>query len=176
MKKTTQLAYSALFTALIALCAWVSVPMPVPFTLQTLAVFLCASLQKPKWAAASVAAYIALGALGLPVFSNFRGGLGMLLGPTGGFILGFLPAAFVCSLLVRKFGKNALLTGLCMALSQLIVYACGVAGFLPHSPNGLQGAIALCVLPFLAGDAAKILVAALLRATLKKHMRFQETE
>jgi len=82
----------ALFTALTAVCAWISVPVPAPFvqfTMQTFAVFAVLLVLGGKRGTYAVTAYLLLGAVGAPVFSNFRGGLGVLLGTTGGYILGF---------------------------------------------------------------------------------------
>ena len=83
----------ALFAALIAVCAWVTIPGSVPFTLQTMGVFLAVGLLGGKRGTAAVLVYILLGAVGMPVFSGFSGGVGRLLGTTGGYIIGFLVAA-----------------------------------------------------------------------------------
>lgn len=93
--KTRDMALIAAFAAVITVCAWISVPAAVPFTLQTFAVFLAVGLLGGKRGTIAVAVYILLGAVGVPVFSGFNGGLGALLGITGGYILGFLAAAAV---------------------------------------------------------------------------------
>lgn len=85
----------ALFAALMAICSWVSIPTPVPFTLQTFAVFLAPGLLGGKMGTIAVGTYLLLGAVGLPVFAGFSGGIGTLLGATGGYLLGFLLTALV---------------------------------------------------------------------------------
>ena len=88
--KTLNLLYMALFVAVMAICSWVSIPSAVPFTLQTFAVFCALCLLGGKRGTIAILVYIALGAIGLPVFSGFSGGIGILLGTTGGYIWGFL--------------------------------------------------------------------------------------
>ena len=88
--RTQELARAALFAALIAICSWISIPTAVPFTLQTFAVFLALGVLGGKLGTLSVAVYLLLGAVGLPVFAGFQGGLGALLGATGGYLAGFL--------------------------------------------------------------------------------------
>ena len=94
---TRDMALVALMTALMAICSWISIPTTVPFTLQTLGVFLACALLGGKRGSLAVFVYLLLGALGLPVFAGFSGGAGALLGSTGGYILGFL--------LQRRIGK-----------------------------------------------------------------------
>ena len=91
--RTQELARAALFAALIAICSWISIPTAVPFTLQTFAVFLALGVLGGKLGTLSVAVYLLLGAVGLPVFAGFQGGLGALLGATGGYLAGFLLTA-----------------------------------------------------------------------------------
>ena len=91
--RPVDMAYIALFAVLLTVCAWISVPLPVPFTLQTFAIFAALGILGGRRGTWAVAVYLLLGAVGLPVFSGFRGGLGALLGTTGGYILGFLALA-----------------------------------------------------------------------------------
>ena len=88
--RVVDLTYMAVCAALIAICAWITVPAAVPFTLQTFAIFFVLSLLGGKRGTIAILVYILLGAVGLPVFSGFNGGLGALLGTTGGYIFGFL--------------------------------------------------------------------------------------
>ncbi len=103
-----QMVNIALFAAIITVCSQITVKLPtaVPVTLQTAGVCMAAALLGPLGGTASVAVYIMLGAFGLPVFSGFSGGIGHIYGPTGGFIMGFLPAAFVTGLIVRRYGNR----------------------------------------------------------------------
>ena len=93
--RTRDVAYIAIFTALMAVCSWISIPTAIPFTLQTMAVFLAVGLLGGKRGTLAVTAYVLLGAVGAPVFANFSGGIGILLGQTGGYILGFIGSALV---------------------------------------------------------------------------------
>ena len=163
------LSRAALFAALMALCAWISVPAPVPFTLQTFALFLAPGLLGGKLGMAAVGAYLLLGAAGLPVFAGFSGGIGVLLGATGGFLLGFLLTALVMWGAEAALGRSepvflasaVLGQGLCYLFGSAW-YACGYAG----GAAGLPAALSACVLPFLLPDAAKLALAFALRRRL----------
>lgn len=93
--KTYDLAYIAIFAVLIAICSWISIPMTVPFTLQTFGVFMAVGVLGGKRGSLAVLVYILLGVIGVPVFAGFSGGLGILLNNTGGYIIGFLFSALV---------------------------------------------------------------------------------
>ena len=104
---------AAVFAALLAVLSQIAIPMPwgIPFTLQTFAVALCGYVLGPAWAPVAVGVYLALGAVGLPVFSGFAGGAASLLNVTGGFLWGFLPMALLCGLGSRRGKLPALLLG-----------------------------------------------------------------
>ena len=93
--KTYDLAYIAIFAVLIAICSWISIPATVPFTLQTFAVFMAVGLLGGKRGTIAVLTYVLLGAIGVPVFAGFSGGVGALLGNSGGYIVGFIFSALV---------------------------------------------------------------------------------
>ena len=117
------------FVAIISICAWISIPMvPIPITLQTLGVFITASILGAKLGTVSIIIYILLGAVGLPVFSNFTGGFGILLSPTGGFIIGFIFTALTIGI-ITSF-KNSILTNtLAMLLGLLLCYIFGTVWY-----------------------------------------------
>lgn len=168
-----EITAAALGIALISVCSWISVPTPVtvPFTLQTFAVCLTAALLGLKCGLWAVAGYILLGAAGLPVFSGFRGGPGVLLGPTGGYIVGFLFTALCVGLPLRRFGRKLPMLAASMALGVLLCYAFGTAWFMAvyarnTGPVSLGTALSWCVLPYLIPDGVKILLAALLTRRL----------
>lgn len=168
-----EIALIGLGIALIAICSWISIPMTVPFTLQTFAVCLVTALLGLKSGCWAVAGYILLGALGAPVFSGMRGGPGVLLGTTGGYIVGFLLTAVTVGLSVRKFGLKPLPLLCAMAVGILLCYAFGTAWFMlvyarSTGPISLATALGWCVLPFLLPDAVKIILAALLARRLQK--------
>ena len=164
---TRDLAYMALSAARIAVCSWISIPTTVPFTMQTFAVCLVTALlglRRGMWA---VLCYILLGAVGAPVFSGFKGGISVLLGPTGGYILGFLFTALIVGLAVQKFGRSVPVLICAMAAGILVCYAFGTAWFMyvyarKTGPISLGTALAWCVLPYLLPDAAKIALAVVL--------------
>ena len=165
------LAYLGLGAALIALCSWLSVPMTVPFTMQTFAVCLTAALFGARRGLITVGCYLLLGAVGLPVFAGFKGGLGALLGVTGGYLLGFLFTALCVGLAAERLGRRPRVLIPAMALGVLLCYAFGTAWFMllyakSSGPIGVGTALAWCVLPYLPADVVKILLAAFLTGRL----------
>lgn len=147
------LAYSGTFIALIAAGSWISIPLPpVPLTLQTLFVLLAGVVMK-RYAAVPVGLYILLGAANLPVFHNGTAGLGVLLGPTGGFLVGFIPAAFIVGLAYERESPNIRVAGLIAATGA--IYLLGVVWLAWSASIPLLQAILLGVAPFLIGDVLK---------------------
>lgn len=173
---TYELCAAALGAALMAVCAWISVPATVPFTLQTFAVFLVTGLLGLKGGTLSVAAYLLLGAVGLPVFAGFQGGVGVLLGTTGGYLVGFVFSALTVGLLTKLLGRSIPALIGAMAAGLAVCYAFGSVWFLALYTH-TKGAIAMgtvlstCVVPFLLPDGVKILLAALLTRRLQGHIR-----
>lgn len=160
----------ALFTALTAVCAWISVPVPAPFvqfTMQTFAVFAALLTLGGRWGTFAVTAYLLLGAVGAPVFSNFRGGPGVLLGLTGGYILGFFFTALLYWGMTARLGESLPVKLAAGVLGMAVYYAFGTAWYLAlyamqGSPVGLMSALSFCVLPFVVPDLIKLGLAALL--------------
>ncbi len=166
------LCYVSVGAALIAVCSWLSLPFTVPFTLQSFAVCLIAALLGWKRGVLSAAEYMLLGAAGLPVFSGFKAGIGVLLGVTGGYILGFLLTALVIGLSAERFGLRPLPLALGMALGMLLCYACGTIWFVivytrSSGAIGVLTALNLCVFPFLLPDAVKCALAIVLALRLR---------
>lgn len=166
--KTRDYILSSLFAALMALCSWLSVPAAVPFTMQTFGVFLSVALLGGRRGVLAVTVYIMLGAVGLPVFSGFRGGLGVLFSATGGYIMGFLIAALIMWGLERR---TSLLAS--MLAGQLMCYAFGTAWFvLVYTSGGrtmsFLSALMCCVVPFVVPDAVKIALALALSLRLRR--------
>ena len=168
MKLTVrQLVLAALFAAIMAVCAQLSIPMPigVPITLQTLAVACCGYILGAKLGVFSIAAYIALGAVGLPVFSAFRGGIGMLLGVTGGFIWGFIPMVFLCGYTAQKKPVLAVAGGLC---GMLICHLAGVAQFSVVSGTPFVASLVAVSAPYLIKDVCSVVFGYIFARTIKK--------
>ena len=143
---------------LLGLLAHVSIPLPftpVPITLQGSVILLMSVLLGPKRAVATVAAFLAQGAMGFPVFANGAGGLSYFLGSTGGYLLGYLPASFVAAYLVERFETRSIRNALvALVAGNIVLFACGAAWL--STFLGLEKAILLGVVPFLLGDAIKI--------------------
>ena len=121
--RIVDMAYIALFAALMAVCSWISIPATVPFTLQTFGVFCAVGLLGGKRGTIAVLVYILLGAVGLPVFSGFKGGFGCLLGTTGGYILGFLLSALVMWAMEKLPGRRGVILTLSMVAGLVVCYA-----------------------------------------------------
>ena len=166
----------ALFAALITVCAWITIPGAVPFTLQTMGVFLAVGLLGGKRGTAAVLVYILLGAVGMPVFSGFSGGVGRLLGTTGGYIIGFLVAALAMWAMEAIFGKAKWVLPVSMLLGLLLCYAFGTAWFLvlytqTKGAISVASVLSMCVVPFIIPDLLKIALALLLTSRLKRFLR-----
>ena len=193
---TAELVYIAVCAALMAVCSWISIPAPAPlapFTLQTFAVFLVLLLLGGRRGFFTVLTYVLLGAvgwcvlpfvipdlaklaLGLPVFAQFMGGVGVLFGTTGGYIIGFLFTAALYWALERVIGGKSVLKIAALVLGLLVCYAFGTAWFMvvyarQAGAVGLATALGWCVLPFVIPDLAKLALAWGLAAVLKKHVR-----
>ena len=171
MRTTRSLAYGAICVALIAVCSWISIPTTVPFTMQTFAIFLTAALLPVGQAALVLVAYLLLGAINLPVFAGFSSGLSAILGPTGGYLVGFLPTAIIFGLFYKKGGLLWNILGICLGL--VACYALGTAWFMYKYTGGigLGAALNLCVVPFIIPDLVKGFLAVLLASRLKPVMK-----
>ena len=171
--KIYDMAYIAVFTVLMAVCSWISIPAAVPFTLQTFAVFLAVLVLGGKRGLIAVAVYILLGAVGVPVFAGFSGGFGIIVGSTGGYIAGFLLVALVMWLAESLFGKKLWVQAASMVLGLAACYALGTAWFQfvymkSTGPIGLITVLGWCVIPFIIPDLIKIALALALSASLRK--------
>ncbi len=165
-KLVQNLTYAAMAISLITLCAWLSIPLGVGFTLQTLAVFLIASCFSIKISLPAVSAYVFLGIIGVPVFAGFRGGFAALVSPSGGFLIGFILSTVLVSMLRCLYKNSAIKHILILLFAQLICYASGtlwyIYVFCYANPSPFGVALAICVLPFVIPDALKILFTAFL--------------
>ena len=157
---------ASLFAALIAICAWITVPIfDIGFTMQTFAIFLTLGLLGGKWGSVSILIYLLLGTVGLPVFSGFRGGPGVLLGVTSGYLWGFALSGLVYWMLER-FGKlTAMIAGM------IVCYICGSAWFMVYAGGGLGVILLRCVVPYLIPDAMKIWMAYTLSRRISHYIR-----
>lgn len=185
MEKTTQpkfrtvdMAYIALFAVMIAVCSWISIPATVPFTLQTFGVFLAVGVLGGKRGTLAVLVYLLLGMVGLPVFAGFSGGMGCLLGSTGGYIVGFLFSALVMWAMERLLGKKPWVLALSMVLGLIVCYAFGTVWFMQVYAKttgaiGLWTALGWCVFPYIIPDLVKIVLAMVLCKRLAAAIRLR---
>ena len=170
------MAYIAMFAVIMAVCSWISVPYVVPFTLQTFGVFLAVGVLGGKRGTLAVLIYILLGCVGLPVFAGFSGGIGVILGSTGGYIVGFLFTALVMWALEKMPGNRTVVSILSMVLGLIVCYAFGTLWFMlvyarTTGPVGLWTALGWCVFPYIIPDLVKIALALVLQKRLRAAIR-----
>ncbi|MEE0778371.1 MAG: biotin transporter BioY [Massilimicrobiota sp.] len=171
--KTRDIVYMSVFTAMISICSWISIPASIPFTLQTMGVFTTVGLLGGKRGTLTVLTYILLGAIGIPVFAGLTGGVSVLLGTTGGYIMGFLLSALLMWGIETIMGRNQIVLAFSMVAGLIVCYVFGTAWFMmiytQHSGViGLSTVLGLCVIPFIIPDLIKIGVALFLINRLKK--------
>lgn len=163
---TQKIVYTALFVALIAVCAIIQVPIGlVPISLATLAVILSGLILGPWLGLLATLCYLLLGLVGVPIFAGFKGGLSVIAGPTGGYLIGYLAIALFSGLFRRK---NAVLAVAGIIIGNFLCYLLGTLRFLSVTDYALKNALAVCVWPFLPGDAMKIALSYLLFLKLQK--------
>lgn len=166
--KTKNLILCGLFTALMAICSWIAIPTTVPFTLQTFAVFLVILLLGPKYSAITVTVYILIGIVGLPVFAGFQAGAGIIAGPYGGYILGFIPEC-ILSGIILKTRRSRTAKMLSLILGLFVCYASGAIWFLRFfHEETLITLLTVCVFPFILPDLIKAWLAVILSDRLEK--------
>ena len=162
------MAYASLLAALTAVGAYIAVPIgPVPIVLQSLFILLSGLLLGSTWGVAGVGIYLLAGALGLPVFAGGAGGIGRFLGPTGGYLLGFLPAVYVIGLISEQKKQSILIDVTAMLCGTIIIYACGVSWLKVLTGMDLKKAVAVGMIPFLIGDALKIAAAVFIARSVR---------
>lgn len=162
--KTLDMVYIAMFAVLITVCSWIAVPTSVPFTMQTFAVFAAVGVLGGRRGTLAVAVYLLMGAIGLPVLAEFTGGLGIMLGSTGGYLLGFLLSALVMWAMEAALGRSKWVLLSSMILGLVVCYGFGTAWFMvvyarQSGPVGLWTALAWCVFPYVLPDLLKIALA-----------------
>ena len=174
--KAIDITLIALFAALMAICSWISIPLTVPFTLQTFAVFVTLEIIGGKRGTLSILVFLLLGAIGVPVFAGFSSGPGVIAGPTGGYIVGFLLTALIIGLLMNLTkGKSEItkivITVVSMILGDVACFAVGTVWFMVVMKMNLSASLTLCVVPYIVPDLAKIIVATIIVNRLKKYAK-----
>ena len=168
---TYQMAVTALMAAVLCVIGPLSVPIgAIPISLSNFVISLTVWLLGPKFGTLSVAIYLALGAVGMPVFSGYGGGLAKLAGPTGGYLIGYLAMALIGGLFVEKSKGNPVVSGIGLVLGVAVSYVFGTAWFVFQMGCELSYAMAVCVYPFIAFDLAKVIVACVIGALLRKRL------
>ena len=170
---TRDMTYIGLFAVVIAVCSWLSIPATVPFTLQTFAVFAAVGILGGKRGTLAVLVYLLLGAVGVPVFAGFSGGVGVLFGSTGGYIAGFLLSALVMWLMEKTLGRKTWVLALSMVIGLIVCYFFGTLWFKfiyarETGPIGIMTALGWCVIPYIIPDLLKIALALVLSKRLRK--------
>ena len=174
MKKTTlyQLTSCAIMAALLCILAPVSVPVgPVPVTLATLVLYLSVWVLDTKGAVIAAALYLLLGAVGLPVFAGYSGGIAPIIGPTGGYLIGYLLLVLISGLFNKASHDRVVLTGLGMVAGTVVLYAFGTIWFIIQTKSDIIYALTVCVLPFIGFDLAKIVLACAVGRPVSKALK-----
>ena len=167
------MTYASMFGAATAAGAYIIIPLPpVPITLQTLFLCLAGALLGGYLGALSQIVYVLLGIIGLPVFSGGKAGLGVLFGPTGGYLIGFIVGAYVVGKLIEiRKQPGFFWTISSMAAGFVVVYVLGVAQLSFIAKLSVQKSVSVGVLPFVIGDVAKLIVAALVTLKVRDRIR-----
>ena len=174
--KVLDMVYIAISAALIAICSWISIPTAVPFTLQTFAVFFVLLLLGGERGTIATLVYVLLGAVGVPVFAGFSGGIGILLGSTGGYIIGFLFVGLIYILFEKFFKKNIVMKIVALVLGLAVCYAFGTAWFMHvyiknSGEVGLLTVLGWCVFPFIIPDLIKMALAVVVAKRIEPVIR-----
>lgn len=168
---TADIVRMALFAAILCVLAPLSVPIgPVPISLATLVLYFSVYFLDWKKATVSCVVYLLLGIVGLPVFSGFGGGIGKLVGPTGGYLAGYIFVTITAGIFIEKF-DNILLQAVGLILGTAILYTLGTAWFCISTGTGIGAALATCVFPFVPGDLVKVIVTLLIAPAASKQIK-----
>lgn len=164
--KTLNIVMYALYAAIIAVSAQLTVPLPtnVPITLQTFGVVLCAAVGGALAGTVSTSVYVLIGAVGVPVFAGMKGGFGVLFGPTGGFIFGFIVMAFFCGLRAEKLWQRLLLSLAGLA----VCYICGAVQYALIAQKDIITSLTLVVVPFILKDVLSVIAAQYMAIPIRK--------
>jgi len=165
---TYAMAVTALMTAVTCILAPLSIPIgPVPISLTNFAIYLSLYLLDWKKGTISYILYLLLGLVGLPVFSGFTGGIGKLAGPTGGYIIGFIPMAIIAGIVIDKYSEKWLLCLLAMIVGTIVCYALGTAWLAYEAKMDMMAALWAGVIPFIPGDLVKMALAILIAPKIR---------
>ena len=181
-KKSTALSVAsvAMMTALIAVCSWITIPLgDIPITFQTFAVYMTVCMLGMKKGLISTTVYLLLAAVGAPVLSGFRGGIGALLGATGGYVVGFVFLALISGLLIDKFGKKTYIMFIALILGTVILYAFGTVWYKVvylKNTGDISALVVLgkCVFPYIVPDLVKMALAVFLSKAVQSRIKIKD--
>ena len=168
--RVRRMVLCALFAALTAVCSQIAVPMPwgVPINLALFAVYMAGTMLGAFWGTVSQLVFVALAAIGVPVLAGFQGGPSAIFGKTGGYVLGYIFAALITALISKALGRKFWSLCVAMVVGCAACYVLGTIWFMTLTGADLASALGWCVLPYLPGDAIKIVLAAVLTLQLEK--------
>lgn len=171
--RTRDIVFIAIFTVLMSVCAWISIPTVIPFTMQTFAVFLTLNFLGGKKGTISICIYLLLGIMGLPVYSNGTAGIGVIMGTAGGYMLGWIFAGLTIWLLEKIIGIKLWAQALSMLVGLVVCYVTGTVWFMTvygktTGAVGVWAALTWCVIPFIIPDLVKLGLALWVSQRLKK--------
>ena len=168
--KNYTMVITALMAAVTCILAPLSIPIgPIPISLTNFAIYLSLYLLNWKMGTLSYIIYLLVGLVGLPVFSGFTGGVGKLAGPTGGYIIGFIPMAIIAGIVIDKFSQRWIQI-LGMIVGTAICYAFGTAWFCIQAGYTVSAALAVCVIPFIPADLIKMVIAMIIGPEIRKRL------
>lgn len=177
--KTYDMVYIAVFTVVLVICSWISIPTQIPFTLQTFGVFMAVGVLGGRRGTLTVLVYLLLGAVGVPVFSGFTGGVGVLLSVNGGYLIGFLFSAMVMWAMEKMFAgiwkKSPILLLFSMLTGLLTCYLFGSVWFMTvyaetTGAAGFAAVLGWCVIPFIIPDLIKVWLAFMLAKKMRRYI------
>ncbi|MDE5557294.1 MAG: biotin transporter BioY [Ruminococcus sp.] len=171
MLSTREMVLIAMFSAVMAVCSWISVPTTIPFTFQTFGVFCTMNILGGKKGFFSILVYILLGAVGMPVFSGFSAGISALTSYTGGYIWGFLFLALVYWFAEKFVGKKIIVQVISLIIGMAVCYICGTIWFMYVTKSTFLYGLSACVAPYVLFDALKMVCAIGISVRVKKHVR-----
>lgn len=169
IKKITSVGLMTAFLCIMA--PWAIHIGPIPITFATFGIYLVSAVLSAKYATMSVMIYLILGAVGVPVFSGFSGGVQRIVGMTGGYLLGYVPCALIISLIISKAKRSFIWYFVAMITGTVILYSIGTVWYMWQTGNSLFAALSLCVVPFLPGDVIKLAAASVLGYELNKRLK-----
>lgn len=170
-KSIKAMSMTAMMAAVICVLSPMSIPIgPVPLSLSTMATFLALYLLGWKLGTVSCAVYILIGLLGIPVFTGFSGGPGKILGPTGGYIIGYIPMALIAGLGIDR-SNSRIVQFAAMILGSAVCYIFGTVWFCILMDFTIAAALSTCVFPFIPGDIAKIIIVLTIGPMLRNRLQ-----